>query len=253
MYNKDILKNLFLSFSFFHNIYINLNNKYARDNFVISKLNKLPTGSLILDAGCGSQRYKKYCNHLEYKTQDFGEYTTDCKKRVDSDGVGGDAGYQYGKLDYVGNIWEIDEKPETFNAILCTEVLEHVPYPNETIKEFSRLLKPNGTLILTAPSNCLRHMDPYFFYSGFSDRWYEKILKDNNFEIESIEAVGDYYSWLSVEVVRTAMAHSFFAKIILTPAFIYYYNKTKTQTSIDTLCMGYNILANKKHLTCIYG
>lgn len=245
MSNNSFVKDLLKSFPVLKNLYIKLNNKYARDYFIISKLKQLPSGSLILDAGCGSQRYKKYCVHLEYKAQDFGEYKTDLKKMIDSDGVGGDAGYQYGKLDYVGNIWEIDEKPNTFNAILCTEVLEHIPYPNETIKEFSRLLKQNGTLILTAPSNCLRHMDPYFFYSGFSDRWYEKILKDNNFEIESLETVGDYYSWLSVEMARTAMAHSVFAKIILAPAFIYYCVKKKTPTSIDTLCMGYNILANK--------
>jgi SAM-dependent methyltransferase len=76
--------------------------------------------------------------------------------------------------------------------ILCTEVFEHIPYPIETLKEFSRLLKKDGKLLLTAPSNCLRHMDPYFFYSGFSDRWYEKFLNDNGFELESIEAVGDY-------------------------------------------------------------
>ena len=27
-------------------------------------------------------------------------------------------------------------------------------------------------------------MDPFFFYTGFSDRWYEKFLVENEFEIE---------------------------------------------------------------------
>lgn len=239
------LKNIVKSLPVFKSLYRNLDNQYERDDFVVAELKKLKKDSLILDAGCGSQRYREYCSHLKYKAQDFGQYTTDLKKMIGSDGVGCDKGYKYGKLDYVGDIWNINEKENTFDAILCTEVLEHIPYPIKTIEEFSRLLKKNGKLILTAPSNCLRHMDPYFFYSGFTDRWFEKFLKENCLEIESITAVGDYYSWLMVEMARTAASHSIFSKFALLPAFIYFFNKKKTQTSVDTLCMGYHIVARK--------
>jgi 2-polyprenyl-3-methyl-5-hydroxy-6-metoxy-1,4-benzoquinol methylase len=222
-----------------------LNNQFERDDFVIHHLSKIRNGALILDAGCGSQRYRQSCAHLNYRAQDFGQFNVELKKMIASDRVEGDTRYKYGKLDYTGDIWKIEEQSNTFDAILCTEVLEHVPYPNETLREFSRLLKPGGTLILTAPSNCLRHMDPYFFYSGFSDRWFEKLLGDNNFSIEVIEVVGDYYRWLAVELARTATSHSIFAKILLAPAFLYYYNKKKTALSSDTLCMGYQIVARK--------
>ena len=70
-------------------------------------------------------------------------------------------------------------------------------------------------------------MDPYFFYSGFSDRWYEKFLSENGFEIEEIIPIGDYYSWLSVEITRTAFTHSIIAKILLFPAFLFFFNKKK--------------------------
>jgi 2-polyprenyl-3-methyl-5-hydroxy-6-metoxy-1,4-benzoquinol methylase len=63
--------------------------------------------------------------------------------------------------------------------MLCTEVFEHIPLPSETIRKFSHLLKNNGKLIITAPSDCMIDMDPYFFYSGFLDRYYEK----NTFEV----------------------------------------------------------------------
>ena len=88
-------------------------------------------------------------------------------------------------------------------------------------------------------------MDPYFFYSGFTDRWFEKFLYENGLKIESITPVGDYYSWLMVEIVRTARTHSIFAMLALMPAFIYFYNKKKTQTSVNTLCMGYHVVATK--------
>jgi len=239
------MKNLVKSLPIVKSLLVNLNNQYVRDDFVITQLKRLPDGSKILDAGCGSQRYRQHCGHLDYKAQDFGQYTNDVKKMLGSDGAGGDTGYQYGELDYIGNIWEINEANNTFDAILCSEVIEHIPFPNETIREFHRLLKPGGTLILTAPSNCLRHMDPYFFYSGFSDRWHEHILTESDFKIETLEAVGDYYSWMAVEIARTASSHSLFAKILLTPAFLYYYNKKKTTISTDTLCMGYHVAAKK--------
>ena len=222
-----------------------LNNQYERDDFVVHQLNELRAGSVILDAGCGSQRYRPYCGHLKYKSQDFGQYTTDVKAMIGTKGIGGEEGYLYGQLDYVGNIWNVNEKDGEFDAILCTEVLEHIPYPNETVKEFSRLLKNNGTLILTAPSNCLRHMDPYFFYSGFSDRWYETLLGQHGFKIEILDPVGDYYRWVAAEVARTARVNSILAKLLLLPTFIYYLSKTKTPISTDTLCMGYHVVARK--------
>ena len=61
----------------------------------------------------------------------------------------------------------------------------------------------------------------------------------------SIEPVGDYYRWLGVEIARTAMAHSFLAKIILFPSFFYYFSKKPTKLSVDTLCMGYYVVAEK--------
>lgn len=222
-----------------------LNNQNIRDLFVITELRKITNNQIILDAGCGSQRYRDYCSHLIYKSQDFGLYKCDEKRMLGVNYVDTDVGYEYGVLDYIGDIWKINEKNESFDVILCTEVLEHIPYPNEAIKEFSRLLKKDGKLILTAPSNCLRHMDPFFFYSGFTDRWFEKILKENGFKIEFIEPVGDYYSWLSVEMARTANANSIFCKLLLFPAFLYFYNKKKTNLSVDTLCMGYHLVAKK--------
>ena len=89
--------------------------------------------SKILDAGCGSQRYRQYCDHLNYSAQDFGQYTIDKKKMLGSP----ESSYSYGELDYIGNIWEIEESDETFDIILCTSVFEHIPYPIETLTNFN--------------------------------------------------------------------------------------------------------------------
>lgn len=230
----------------------NFDTQSKRDAYICDKLADVPNGSVILDAGCGSQRYRRYCSHLLYKAQDFGGYIIEEKEtlvspmlRTNIDAYDPE-GYAYGHLDYVGNIWEIEEKAATFDAILCTEVFEHIPYPNETVSEFRRLLKSGGKLILTAPSSCLRHMDPYFFYSGFSDHWHQKILAENGFVIESIEQVGDYYSWMTYEIAKSAFTHSIFAKLILFPAFLFFNFKKETEVSRNTLCFAYQIVARKR-------
>lgn len=229
---------------------MNFLNKYkpqfVRDEFVIDQLKLLKSGGNLLDAGCGSQRYKKYCSHLKYSAQDFGEYSTDDKKTLGSEGVGGKLGYNYGQIDYLSNIWSIPEKDCSFDAILCTEVFEHIPYPNETIREFSRLLKPSGKLILTFPTNCTRHMDPYYFYSGFSDRWALHILREFNFSEIEIIPVGDYYYWMFLETYKSFRNANILGKLMLLPSVIYYFARKRTTESINTLCVGYHIVATKK-------
>lgn len=220
-----------------------LNNLHERRAWVRKQLEAVPAGQSILDAGCGSQQFRDFCRHLEYHAQDFGQYKTDSKKTIGKENEASE--YNYGSLDYVGDVWDIKEADNSFDVILCTEVFEHIPYPNETIAEFSRLLKPNGILILTAPCNSLRHMDPYFFYSGFSDRWYEALLPEHGFRIQSIEPVGDYYLWIAVEIFRSMKSGGFFAKLALLPSFLYFFHRKRSEASVNTLCMGYHVLAVK--------
>lgn len=221
-----------------------LSSDHLRGKWLETQLSKLQRGSTILDAGCGSQQYRRFCKHLEYKAQDFGQYESDITDGFAS-GLGGETGYQYGKLDYVGDIWDIAAPDKSFDAILCTEVFEHIPYPTETIKEFARISKSGGTLILTLPSNCLRHMDPYFFYSGFSNRYIEKFLTEYGFKIEIIEPVGDYYSWLATEIARTMKNQGVAAGVALSPALLWFMRKPKTEASVNTLCMGYHVVAKR--------
>jgi 2-polyprenyl-3-methyl-5-hydroxy-6-metoxy-1,4-benzoquinol methylase len=154
-------------------------NQISRGNFVRESLAKISSGNKVLDAGAGSQQYRNSCAHLQYFSQDFGKVTVDQNKGFSALTTE----YQYGPIDYISDITSIPAQSESFDAILCTEVFEHIPDPGAALWEFSRLLRPGGTLILTVPSNCLRHFDPYFFFSGFSDRWLEYWLHKTGFEI----------------------------------------------------------------------
>jgi SAM-dependent methyltransferase len=177
---------------------ITSNNEETRAKWVKATLQSLPGGLRILDAGAGEQQYKSYCSHLTYVAQDFGEY----------DGTGDGVGLQTGdwnnsNLDIVSDISSIPQPDSSFDVILCTEVFEHIPHPLDALKEFSRLLKPGGYLILTAPFCSFTHFAPYHFYTGYNTYFYEYHLPKNGFEITEITANGNFFEYVSQEVART--------------------------------------------------
>lgn len=209
-------------------------------------LSKIKAGGRILDAGAGSQQYKKDCMHLNYSAQDFGKVTVDENKGF----AALPAEYQYGPLDYVCDITSIPVEAASMDAVLCTEVFEHIPDPVAALREFSRLLKDDGILVLTVPSNCLRHFDPYFFFSGFSDRWLQHWLKETGFAIVKLEVDGNYFKWLAIELGRIGRTN-WLAIPFLIPAFgwLYFKSKKASPEAIATLCGGYYVVAQKNPLS----
>lgn len=43
-----------------------------------------------------------------------------------------------------------------FDCVVCTEVIEHIPYPERVISEIARVLKPGGIFVLTFPNERIR-------------------------------------------------------------------------------------------------
>lgn len=52
-------------------------NEKTRDDWVVKKIEDLPSGLKILDAGAGEMRYKRYCGHLHYVSHDFCQYNAE--------------------------------------------------------------------------------------------------------------------------------------------------------------------------------
>jgi ubiquinone/menaquinone biosynthesis C-methylase UbiE len=53
------------------------------------------------------------------------------------------------KPDVVGDVQSLPCEDNSFDIILCTEVLEHVQDPRRAIAEMHRVLRPGGRLVLT--------------------------------------------------------------------------------------------------------
>jgi SAM-dependent methyltransferase len=172
-------------------------NEENRQRWLRATLSALPAGWRILDAGAGQLRNKPLCAHLEYLSQDFGQY----------DGTGDGSGLQTGgwdtsRIDIISDITQVPKPDASFDAILCSEVLEHVPDPIPALKEFARLVRPGGKLIMTVPFASMVHFAPYHFSSGFSRFWHEHHLPRAGFEIEELTPNGDWFSFMGQEMLR---------------------------------------------------
>jgi ubiquinone/menaquinone biosynthesis C-methylase UbiE len=174
-----------------------IRNESARMDWVQRKIDAIPAGSRVLDAGAGEQRLRPLCKHLSYVAQDYGGYAP----------AQNNAGLQmqqwdYGKLDIVSDITSIPEPDGSFDAVICMEVLEHVPDPLAAIRELSRLIKPNGSLILTAPFCSLTHFAPHHHATGFSRFYYETWLPKCGLAIQEITPIGSFFQFLGQELQR---------------------------------------------------
>ncbi|HTC59861.1 MAG TPA: glycosyltransferase [Solirubrobacteraceae bacterium] len=154
--------------------------------FVAAAAASLPTGSLVLDVGAGSAPFRELFSHTDYVTVD---------RARSLHGAAND-------FDLVASADDIPLKQASVDAIVCTQVLEHLPEPVDALTEFFRLLKPGGVLFLTAPLVWEEHEKPddYFRYtrSGLAH-----ILEKVGFEHIEITGRGDCFSTLA-QLLRNA-------------------------------------------------
>ena len=224
-------------------------NESVRTAWIEETLKKIPGGLTILDAGAGESQFKKFCSHLKYISQDFGQYHGE-----------GDVGLQMGKwdntkLDIISDITSIPLADQSVDAIMCTEVLEHIPDPIAAIKEFSRLVKPGGCLLLTAPFASITHFAPYHFATGFNRYFYETHLPANGFAIEDTQLNGNFFEYIAQENRRIKLVAKKYAfkkiniieKIIIHLNLLILQNLSKRDKgSSELLCYGIHIFARKK-------
>jgi ubiquinone/menaquinone biosynthesis C-methylase UbiE len=230
-------------------ITVGTKNEETRYKWVERKLAAVPAGWRILDAGAGEQAFKKFCSHLRYVSQDFAQYqpaALESGLQMPS--------WDYGKLDIVCDITAIPEPDASFDAILCLEVLEHVPDPRAVIVELSRLLRPGGRLIMSAPFCSLTHFAPYHYASGFNRYFYEKHLPENGLQVLELTANGNYFEYLAQEVRRLDAVTQRFASVPLgrierwAQKILLKVLQTSSQRdtgSDELLAFGYQVVAEK--------
>jgi SAM-dependent methyltransferase len=136
----------------------------------------------FLDVGCGTQPFRTLIE------PQVGRYLTyDIEARA-------------GEIDFIGTAEDMHAvADESIDSMLCSEVLEHVPHPHVAIREFARVLRPGGVLLLTVPFLARLHEEPhdYFRYTRHGLR---RLLDDGGFDIDEIAETGSLFSFLGHQV-----------------------------------------------------
>ena len=129
------------------------------------------SGKKILDVGCGIKPYKNLFNSSSYVgiDIDYGGHNNQAKV-VDKfyDGV---------NIPYDDN---------SFDIVICTEVMEHVVDPEKLLSEIHRVLKIGGRIFFSMPFVWNEHEIPYDF-SRFTRYKHQDIFKKSGLTIEKIE------------------------------------------------------------------
>ena len=154
--------------------------------FVSEVASALPARTRILDAGAGECAYKHLFNHCRYTSVDLAV---------------GDPSWNYRNLSHVAPLDNLPFAEGSFDAVLCTQVLEHLEEPLSCLKEIFRVLEPGGTLFLTAPMAQGEHQVPYdyFRYTSFGLR---SLLTRAGFQSIDIKPFGGMFVRWAYELPR---------------------------------------------------
>ena len=172
-------------------------------------------GDVVLDAGCGFGRHS-----LEFISRGARVYSmdmdmdslrktrfslTEMKKHV----RGGNIQY----LVNSGDALNLPFKDESFDRIICSEVMEHVRDDNLACRELTRVLKKNGRIAITVPtvfSEQIYDLLTYEYYTspgGHIRRYYPgelaAIMRNSGLEIYGVGFKHAYHTiwWMIRSVV----------------------------------------------------
>lgn len=121
-------------------------------DFVRQVASSLQPGQRLLDVGAGDAPYRELFAHVDYVTLDWTE-SPHLEAR---------------QADLVASAGSLPSADAEFDAALCTQVLEHLDHPARALAEIFRVMRPAGTLYLTAPLIWEEHEMPhdYFRYTS---------------------------------------------------------------------------------------
>lgn len=115
-------------------------------SFMEEQAHTLPSGCRVLDVGAGEAPYRELFSEHEYVTLDYPDTP------------------HSGAVDMHGSADAIPAADGSFDVVVCTQVLEHVPNPLLAMHEFRRVLREGGALIATVPFVWEEHEAPHDYY-----------------------------------------------------------------------------------------
>lgn len=131
----------------------------------------------VYDIGCGG---KPFASALDGHVK---KYTG-----VDVEGGFYDSSY----IDIIGTAYDVPIDDESADAVISSQVLEHLECPEKAIEETARILKNEGLFFLSFPFLYPVHADPHD-HSRITEFKIKGMLKTAGFEILEFQRIGGFW------------------------------------------------------------
>lgn len=176
----------------------------------------------LLDVGCGQRPYEKtfFAGADQY--------------------IGCDYLSDRSRPDVVCSALDLPFPDDSFDTVVSTEVLEHVPNPQRALREMHRVLKPGGFLILSTPQYWPRHEVPYDFFRYPYDGLLH-LVKESGLETQKVFNRGRSYAYLG-QVIQHIHPVGMKAVTWLINRFFLWCDR---RLKHDALTLGWTVVARK--------
>lgn len=115
---------------------------------------RIGPGTKVIDVGCGAGRhsfeaYRRGADVIAFDQN--AEELADVDTMLQAMGQAGEAPKSAKAQVVVGDALALPYPDGTFDAVIASEILEHIPDDDAAIAELIRVLRPGGTLAVTVP------------------------------------------------------------------------------------------------------
>ena len=160
---------------------------YVQDAGVQAAMARYARG-VVVDLGCGLMPYRSY---LPPAVSAY--YGMDLWPRSD-------------RISLVGDIQRLEMMaPDSFDTVLCFEVLEHVPDPQQALHGIARVLKPGGVALISVPHLSRLHDLPYDYYR-YTAYGLRHLLTQAGLEVTELKTKGGLFAFLGHQVSTLLLA-----------------------------------------------
>jgi len=104
-------------------------------------------------------------------------------------------------ISIVGTAENIPVPDSSYDAIICTQVLGDVQNPRLAVKEFCRVLKPSGKVLLSEALFNPLHDQPHDYWR-FTPHTFKMLFTEAGFSEVTIEALGGFWSVGAQQIIR---------------------------------------------------
>jgi len=155
--------------------------------FMLASARSVAQHARVLDVGAGDAPYAELFAHTDYVTLDW-ESSPHAGARTAAISASADA---------------IPLPDASFDAVVLTQVLEHVRRPDVVVAEIARILRPGGRLFATVPFVWELHEEPHDYWR-FTRYALEALLMDAGLDATAIVPRSDSLSALAQLMTNVA-------------------------------------------------